>query len=133
MIVQRMVRAPLPAATRERLRRDCSTTQAVVEAAARAGRTLHPRDAYKEFRAAQDYFELGCWLVYYRQQMANEEGGEVRCECAELLRRHGLLEPTRNFETVFGFDIDCYSFVVEGRTREASSAVSAWQAEVRAC
>lgn len=133
MIVPRMVRAPIPAATRERLRRDCSTTQAVVDAAARVGRTLHPRDAYKEFRAAQDYFELGCWLVYYREQMANEEGGEMNCECAELLRRHGLLEPTRDFETVFGFDIECYSSVVAARPCEASGAESAWQSEVRAC
>ncbi|UXF74638.1 hypothetical protein K7574_21325 (plasmid) [Stenotrophomonas maltophilia] len=134
MSVRRMVRAPISASTRDDLRRNCNTTQAVVETAARAGRILEPRDAYKEFRAAQDHFEVGCWLVYYRQRMVGEGAVQARYECAELLRRHGLLEPTRNFETVFGFGIDCYwSVVADRRQGGGASGVCQQQPEMRAC
>ncbi|CAJ19958.1 hypothetical protein LN565_01015 [Xanthomonas euvesicatoria pv. euvesicatoria] len=134
MSVRRMVRAPISASTRDDLRRNCNTTQAVVETAARASKILEPRDAYKEFRAAQDHFEVGCWLVYYRQQMAGEGAHEAIYECAELLRRHGLQEPTRNFETVFGFGIDCYWSVVASQPRgRGAGEVCQMQPEVRAC
>ncbi|MDQ1090687.1 hypothetical protein QE400_000100 [Xanthomonas sacchari] len=111
----RIERAPVSSATRDRLRRDCNTTQAVMEAAARAGRTLDARDAYREFRVAQDHFELGCWLVHYRLLIKGEGGDQARCECAEFLLEHGLMEPTRNFETVFGFGVDCYLSVFAQR------------------
>lgn len=95
-----MDRTPLTAEELAALRADAQNIRA---AAKRKGVTLDDWDEKRETEAAQQHFNLGCWLHYYSRRVYAAEGLRDRIDCARRIFLAGLQNPGYRFFTVFDF------------------------------
>lgn len=93
-------RAPLAASVIAQLRADAQNIRATAE---RKQVTLNDWEERREREAAQEHFDLGCWLFYYRHRIGLEDGIRHRIDCARRLFLAGIKNPGYRFFTVFDF------------------------------
>lgn len=104
--------APINTAVRAKLKADSASVGAVLAAAQCKGNTCDRHEARREFIAAQEHFELGCWLVHYAALPGTFDN---RLACARLLMETGVGNPGYDFHTVFGFGERDYDNLFETR------------------
>lgn len=97
-----MDKSPLTIRELAVLRADAQNIRA---AAKRKEVTLDAWEERHETEAAQQHFDLGCWLYYYsrRVYLDNAEGLASRIDCARRIFLAGLTNPGYRFFTVFEF------------------------------
>lgn len=106
--------APISAALRAQLQRDCASIQAIKDAARRHGDAeLETYEAKREYDTARQNFDLGCWLAYYAPRLREPAALQDRIECAVKLLRAGITDPGYDFYTVFRFGERDYDTIFE--------------------
>lgn len=95
-----MDKAPLTAKELAVLQADAQNIRA---AAKRKDVTLDDWDEKRETEAAQQHFDLGCWLHHYSRRVYVAEGLQDRIDCARRIFLAGLTNPGYRFFTVFDF------------------------------
>jgi len=97
-----MQKAPINKASRTQLVTD---TRNIRAAANRKQVTLDAWEESRERAAAEQHFELGCWLYYYSKRIGKPgpQGLQDRINCACLLFMSGFTRPGYQFFTIFSF------------------------------
>jgi hypothetical protein len=93
---------PLAASVIEKLRYD---SKRIVAVAADKNLDASREELENERRAAENHFELGCWLFYYSQRIhrSGAAGLMDRIDCARRIFEAGIKHPYYDFHTVFEF------------------------------
>jgi len=91
-------RAPISSQERETLR---AAAKNVLGTAQQKG--LDCDNAIEEELAAENHFELGCWLYYYSAMVYLEDGLHHRIDCLRRIFEAGISLPGYQFFTVFNF------------------------------
>lgn len=94
--------APISPAKRAQLKVDCASLEAITATAARKNLTLAGYEARSELAAAQQHFEVGCWLHHYSGRVSGVNNREDRVQCARLCLESGMGR-SYEFFTVFDF------------------------------
>jgi len=97
-----MNKAPISKAARYQLMHDTRNIRACAD---RKKVTLDAWDESRERAAAEQHFELGCWLYYYSRRigLTGPQGLQQRIDCACRLFMAGFTSPGYQFFTVFDF------------------------------
>lgn len=97
----RVLRAPLPKADRGRLQRAAKDVAATAQS---RGLGLSAWELLEEQDAAEQHFELGCWLRHYATRVGRSEGLVDRIDCLRRILLSDLAGSPRSlFHTCFGF------------------------------
>lgn len=100
-----MKRPSHPPLTKEQLAQLHADMHDIRAAAKRKGTTLDRWDEVQELAAANDHFDLGCWLFYYSSKVGlpGADGLMHRIDCARRIFEAGLKNPVYQFFTIFDF------------------------------
>lgn len=101
--LSRMKVAPLSSTQVMQLKRNAENIQATAKALGNVA--LTPAELEDEQYHAENHFELGCWLHYYKNEIGKEGeiGLQARVDCLKRLIKAGFGNPEFSFYTVFGF------------------------------
>ncbi|PTT85906.1 hypothetical protein DBR42_14070 [Pelomonas sp. HMWF004] len=101
--IMSLTSAPITQREREQLRRDVQMSN-IVACAKRKGLELDTRSLMTETLKGERYFELACWLYYYRRRIGTQ-GIWARIDCVRrlLLSDYPSFSPCYDFFTVFEF------------------------------
>ena len=113
--------APLAAAQLKQLKLDAKNDRATAK---RKQVTLDKLEEHDEMFHATHYFELGCWLFYYRTRIYKPDGLADRTDCMRRIFEAGLNRINFEFFTVFEFAERQFDTLVEmGDAKEVIEAV----------
>ncbi|ANJ76483.1 hypothetical protein PQH03_28665 [Ralstonia insidiosa] len=124
------VNAPISARQRAMLERDARD---LYGAAKRKGTTLDRWEHASEAPAAQEHFELGCWLYYFTQRFrSGKDDLDLRIDIVRRLFLAGLYNPGYMFFTVFDFGERQFDSIFEqGDAEQVKEGLRAYVADDR--
>lgn len=97
------LKAPISQRLRAQFERDTASVDAIIAAAGRKGINSSRWEAWDEYDASKDYFELGCWLHYYADRVGKPRGFQDRVDCVRHIWESGVHKVGYRFHSVFGF------------------------------
>ena len=113
-----LTKAPITAEQRLQLLNDARDVKGTT---LRKGFYVDPWYIEDEERFAKKYFELGCWLFYYDENLipGRKDYLQMRVDCLLKIYLSGIVDLTCGFQTVFNFGERRYDDIFESGDADA--------------